>query len=75
MRNVRVLEISFNRDVEVAFRNRAELRTNHLVDLLRRPHEELSFLALAVRVLRGVEAAFGTGHLAQNVIENLARDA
>src|SRR6267143_1653680 len=43
----------------------------HLTQLLRRPHEELPFVALGVGVLRRVEAAERVGHLTQDVVERL----
>ena len=44
-------------------------------DLVRRPDVELALLALAVGVLRGVEAALGDAHLAQHLVERLLADA
>ena len=64
MQNVGVLKIALDRDVKVALGNRAKLGTDDRLNLFGRPDEKLPLLALAVGVLRGVEAAFGTGHFA-----------
>src|SRR5258708_19538495 len=75
MRYICAVEISFYRNIEIALRKRAQLRSHHALDFLGRPDEELSFLALAVGILGRVEAVLGTGHFAEHIVENLARDA
>src|SRR5260370_38905307 len=75
MRYIRALEISFDRNIEIALRKRAQLRSHHALDFLGRPDEELSFLALAVGILGRVEAALRTGHFAEHIFANLARDS
>src|SRR5260370_34828089 len=75
MRDIRALEISLDGDIEIAFCDCAQLDPNHALDFLGRPDEELPFLAFAVGILGRVEASLRTGHFAQHVFENLARDA
>src|SRR5216683_6201024 len=46
----------------------------HLAKLVRRPDEELSLVALGIRVLRRIKPAGRVGHLAQDVVERLLAD-
>jgi len=52
----------------------AALFPEHLLDLVRRPHEELALDTLAVGILRGVIASAIRGaHLAHQIVEGLPR--
>src|SRR6185437_10617250 len=73
MQDVGALEVTLGGDVEITLGDSAQLLTEHRSHFIGRPDEELALFALAIRVLSRVEAALGTGHLAQYVVENLAR--
>ncbi len=74
MQDVAALEISLVADVVVTPRDQRQLAAQQCVGFARGPDEKLAFLALAVRILGGIEAVFRTGHLAQNVVENFTRN-
>ena len=66
------LEVSARRDAPPDGGNLRELGAERRLQLAGRPHEVASLLALAVRVLRRVEAAALGAHLARHVGEDLA---
>ena len=39
-----------------------------------RPAVEFSFLAFAVGIFGGIKSAFGMGHVAEHIADNIARD-
>ena len=70
-----VLEVAVLGHAEVRDRGLGELGSEHLAQLVERPHVELSLDALGVGVERRAEATLGTAHLAQRPVERLAADA
>ena len=69
-----VNEVALLGDAEVADRHLELLGREQLRQLGAGPAVELALVALAVGVLGGVEAAVGMRHVAQHVIEDVARD-
>ena len=62
-------------EVTKRIRRRLALARNQCVfDLGLAPDKELPFLALAVCILRGVEATFGGGHFPEHPVESLTDD-
>ena len=70
-----VLEVSVGRHVIHAAEGLGRVGAEHFGHFLGRPHEELAFGALAVGVLRAVEAAGGVGHLAEHIVARFANHA
>ena len=75
MRDVVTLEVAFRRDVPVAADEVHVAGLDDARDLGGRPDEVPAFLAFAVGVGGGVEAALGIPHVAQQVVERLLGDA
>ncbi len=76
VQDVLVFPVAVGRDVVIgAESSRVFLGGDRRSNLLRRPHEELAFHALGVRVGRRVIAAVRRGHLAQDVVQGFTGDA
>ena len=73
--NALPLEVRPPVDAPVPSGHRGVGLAQHLPQLVGSPDEELALVALGVGVGRGVEAAGRIGHLAEQVVERLLRDA
>src|SRR6476646_75997 len=62
------------RNTEIARGNFEFLRREEFRKFLTRPAIEFAFVSFAVGVLSGIETTFGMGHIAQDIIENVADD-
>src|SRR5882672_2433474 len=60
-------------DAEIADRQLELLRRQQARKFRARPAVELAFVPFAVRIFGGIKAALGMGHVAQDVIEDVAR--
>jgi len=73
--DARSLEVGSAVDAPVPAREFRVGGAERVPKLVGRPHEELALVAFRIGVLRGVEAAGGVGHLAQDVVERLLAHA
>src|ERR1700722_13252533 len=74
MKDVAAFKIAFLADIKIALCDWREFLAKSRFDLGRGPDEEFSFLALTVGILGRIETMVRARHLAQHVVEDLARD-
>ena len=66
-------EITFLGDPEISDRHLELFRRQEAAHFFACPTVEFAFLAFAVRIFRGIEAAPGMRHIAQHIADNSAR--
>ena len=72
--DVSVLKVARPCNAIIVDKQRRVVRIQGVLDLLLCPQEELPFLALAIGILRGIEATLRRDHLAHHILQCLFHD-